>query len=154
MKKRFIFPLEPMSINRVHCRDQRYLTSHFQNWAAKISHYLGEDENQKKIIQLKNHFNPSQHAYKVEITAHYPREMFYTQKDQISAKTHDISNTEKPLIDVLFLAKYPNSLKMDDKHIISLISKKKAADDYLIEVNIEICPLEDSEDANVESACE
>jgi len=150
MKQRLVFHIEPMSINRVHCRDQRYLTSHFQNWAAKISHYLGEDDLQKKIIKLKNAFNPKEHSFKVSITSYYPREMFYTQSDQINAKTHDISNTEKPLIDVVFLAKYPNSLKIDDKFITKMSSEKKAADSHLIEMIIEIVPLEDSESSSVE----
>lgn len=156
MKWTLRIPQEPISINKVHCRDVRYYTTHFKQWTTNALINLSKNGNKKKIEEIKDQFNPNKHYIHLEITSFYPREQMFTASGSISSKTHDLSNIEKPLIDVLFLPKFhgvgsimkgPN-LNMDDKYIKSMLSVQKAADDHLIEITIEFKPLEDVESIN------
>lgn len=146
MKRKFVLPTKALSINKVHCRDQRYLTSAAHDYIRTVLHLISNEKTSKKLAELRDYFDPTKHIYKLEITYFYPYEIFFTKKGTVNAKSHDLSNVEKPLIDILYLPKHfgdspPNkakNLNIDDKYIVDLHSRKRPAEDYLIEVEIEI----------------
>lgn len=131
-------------------RDKRHKTAEAHDWSHTILHYLSQEEPKQALKELREYFNPKQHAYKLDLTFYYPNEILHTKDGRISAKSHDISNIEKPLIDLIFLPKYfdqtppygAENLKIDDKYIIEMTSRKKAATEHGIEVEMEIINLD------------
>jgi Holliday junction resolvase RusA-like endonuclease len=151
MKRTFVLPIKALSINDVHCRDQRYLTAKAQEWIKNFLHIISEDSIKEKLKDIRDHFNSKKHSFKIDLTFYYPRDKYYTDKNEISSRIHDLTNIEKPLVDVLFLPKHHGdnppykalNLNVDDKFISDLTSKKRPAEDYLIEVSIEVISLEE-----------
>ena len=107
-------------------------TQNALEWSAQILHQLNKVEIQKKLKKARDFYNPKKHKYEINLKAYYPREILFTKDGQLSGKCHDISNWEKPLIDLIFLKKYfdkPSpygckNLNVDDKHLSKLISEK------------------------------
>lgn len=151
MKHTILLPVKALSINKYKCRDQRYLTSAAKDFISTVLHLISEEKNAAKLKELRDYFNPKKHMHKVSITQYYPNDEFFTAEGSISSRTMDCSNFEKVLIDILLLPKHygnspPNTaqnLKIDDKFIVDLNSKKRPsmASDHLLEVEIEIAPL-------------
>lgn len=146
MKCTLLLPTEPLSINKQHCRDKRYTTSAWKDWAANVLIMLSKPNNQNSIQKLKKAFNPKDHYIKVQMISYYPRDQFWTESNQLSSKTHDVTNIEKPLVDVLFLPKFhgtgtvmkgPN-FNIDDKYIKEFNSRQRVGDYHLIELHIEL----------------
>jgi adenine-specific DNA methylase len=109
------------------------------------------EENKKALEELRSHFDPEKHCYSISLTAYYPPKIFRTKKGTISAKTHDITNWEKSIVDCLFLKKHhengvpfgANNLNTDDKYIVDMVSKKRPSTDntYSIVAEIEVLEL-------------
>lgn len=127
-------------------KTRSYKTGEAVEWSYNIFHILNSEENQAKLQNLRDAFNPSKHYIIYTQLACYPEEDFFTKKGHISARTHDVSNTEKPLIDLITLKKYFNleppagckNLNTDDKFICDLISKKRPSKDGLHKIIISI----------------
>lgn len=132
-------------------RDKRYKTTEAHEWSCQVFHYLSQEENKQNLQDLRQYFDPKKHAYKIEIKCYYPPEILKTQDGRISAKSHDLSNVEKPLIDLIFLPKHfenkppygAENLKIDDKYLVDLKSSKRTSEDYKMEIILEIINLED-----------
>ena len=104
---------------------------------------LALKENQKKLKALRDHFDPKQHVYKLELTFFYPKHVLYRKDGQISGRAHDLSNVEKPLVDLLFLPNFYDTygcknLNADDKYITHLVSKKCEGKSFKIKISIQI----------------
>lgn len=149
MKHFITLPIKAFSINKMSYRDKRYKTKEAQDWSHTVLHHLSQKENKKKLKELRDYFDPKKHAYKLDLTFYYPKEILHTKDGRISAKSHDISNVEKPLIDLLFLPKYfdekppygAENLNVDDKYLVDMTSRKRAAETHGIEIDIEIIDL-------------
>jgi len=141
MRSKLIIPHKPFSVNSMTYRDKRHKTPEFSNWCRLIQEHLRSDKNQEVLKNLREHFKPESHAFSVDLTFYYPHEILFTRKNMVSAKAHDLSNIEKPLIDIVFLPQFHkscNNLNIDDKYILNLTSKKRTLEEHLIEVWIEI----------------
>lgn len=142
--------MEPLSINKVHCRDVRYFTTAFKDWSCNVLSHLGSDKNQKAVKAIKESFNEKKHYLKLDLKSYYPRDQMFTLGGSISSKTHDVSNIEKPLIDVVFTPKFHGAgsmkgknLNMDDKYIKKMSSEQYVGDYHLMEILVEIRELSD-----------
>lgn len=145
--------LKPLSINSTYYGTGSGFTktSHAREWTREVFFQLDQDSNKKAMEELRQHFEPGQHCYAVNLTAFYPESEMFTKKGHISARTHDLSNWEKSIIDCIFLDKYYNqsvpdgceNLQTDDKYIVDLFSRKRPSSDgkYLIAIEIEILAL-------------
>ena len=146
MRRLITLKLKPFSINAMYGRDKRHKTTAFQEWSCSILVALALKENKKKLKELREFFNYKRHVYKVEITFFYPKHVLYTKDGPISAKAHDLSNIEKPLIDLVFLPIFydkpspygAKNLNIDDKYITHLVSKKRVGKSFKIKVSIQI----------------
>lgn len=111
---------------------------------------LKSPQMQSALQELKDEFDPTKHCIKVDITCYYPREVFFTKKGTISAKTFDLSNVEKPIVDVIFLEKYATqtikNIGIDDKYITDLNSKKRPSIEHSINIRIQLDNLQSLED--------
>ncbi len=112
----------------------------------QVFYQLNTESNLQNLKVLREHFNPENHMYKVCISILYPKSEFITKKKLISSKTIDVSNFEKPIIDLLFLPKHfdkappegVQNLNIDDKYITELISKKWYHDKEYYEIVIDV----------------
>ena len=146
MRRVITLKLKPFSINAMYGRDKRHKTTAFQEWCCSILVALALKENKKKLKELREFFNYKRHVYKVEITFFYPKHVLYTKDGPISAKAHDLSNIEKPLIDLVFLPIFydkpspygTKNLNIDDKYITHLVSKKRVSKSYKIKISLQI----------------
>lgn len=152
MKLALIFnDLQPFSINSTYYGGSgRFVkTSAAREWCAQFFHRLAAYESQ--LAEMRACFDPLKHGYSLTMSAYYPADKFITKKGGVSAKTMDLSNCEKSLVDCLFLPKFFNepspygaqNLNCDDKHLVALHSFKRQTSEaqHRIELEIEIVPL-------------
>ena len=146
MRRVITLKLKPFSINAMFCRDKRYKTIEAQEWSASVLVALALKENKKKLKELRQHFDPMKHVYKVDLTFFYPKHILHTKEGPISNRAHDLSNVEKPLIDLIFLPAFydrpspygAKNLNIDDKYVTHLVSKKVVGKSFKIKVSIKI----------------
>ena len=146
MRRVLTLKLKPFSINAMFCRDKRYKTIEAQEWSASILVALALKENKKKLKELRQYFDPNKHVYKVDLNFIYPQHILHTKEGLISNRAHDLSNVEKPLIDLIFLPVFydkpspygAKNLNIDDKYITHLVSKKRVGKSYKIKVTIQV----------------
>lgn len=128
----FTIPVKLFSINSMYYRDRSIISNSAREWQRTISLYLEDDKIQEKIKQFKDYFDPQQHALKISIYGFYPKEELITKKGILSNKAFDLSNVEKPIIDLLTSKKYSTdrckNLEIDDKNLIELHSYKGISD--------------------------
>ena len=128
------------------CRDKRHKTIEAQEWSCSVLVALALKENKKKLKELRQYFDPMKHVYKVDLTFFYPKHVLYRKDGGISARAHDLSNVEKPLIDLVFLPMFydrpspygAKNLNIDDKYIVDLRSRKRVGKDFRIRVTLNI----------------
>ena len=138
--------LKPFSINAMFCRDKRHKTIEAQEWSCSVLVALALKENKKKLKELRQYFDPKKHVYKVDLTFFYPKHVLYRKDGGISARAHDLSNVEKPLIDLIFLPMFydrpspygAKNLNIDDKYVTDLRSRKRTGKDFRIRVTLNI----------------
>ena len=128
------------------CKNRSFKTAAFNDWSAQIFHALSSEKNLEAFTDLREFFNPETHGYAVDLKFYYPRDILFTKKGSLSARAHDLSNIEKPLIDLIFLPSYFNksvpygckNLNIDDKFIYELSSKKLPSNEHKIEIELSI----------------
>lgn len=151
MKAKFTLALEPFSINRTYYRDRRHKTQDFRDWELATIQAMSRPAVQKELQKIREAFDPTLHAFVVRLKFMYPATVLFNKQGQISSRAEDLSNVEKPLLDVLFLPKYnvqsfpygcPN-VNADDKYVLRLASQKCASPDtkHYIHVSIAIINL-------------
>jgi hypothetical protein len=151
---RFSFMLKgikPFSVNSLFYNDGRTKTQAYYDWSFKFFGMLCHESVQLGLEPMREQFDPKKHCFAVRLTAYYPEKIFYRQVGGISAKTMDLSNWEKPLIDALFLPKNhkvsppfgsPN-MNCDDRYIASIVSRKRMTteDEPSIRISIAMLPI-------------
>ena len=146
MKRVIILPIKALSINAMYCKNRSWKTSEYNDWSAAVFHKLDTEENLQALQELREFFDSSKHGYAVNLKFYYPKEILFTKKGSLSARAHDLSNIEKPIIDLIFLPCYFDksspygckNLNIDDKFIYELSSKKLAAEEHRIEIELSI----------------
>jgi len=132
-------------------KSRSYTTAEYKEWQVNILELLGSSRNQESLKYLRDTFDSKEHRVEVLITHYFPQHIMFTEEGLMSSKAFDITNIEKPLVDIIFLPKYykqnpPYGIKNfnnDDKFISDCVSRKRASYDFVIEVNIAIKPLSD-----------
>ena len=146
MRRVITLKLKPFSINAMFCRDKRHKTIEAQEWSCSVLVALALKENKKKLKELRQYFDPKKHVYKVDLTFFYPKHVLHKKEGGISARAHDLSNVEKPLIDLIFLPMFydrpspygAKNLNIDDKYVTDLRSRKRVGKDFRIRVTLNI----------------
>ena len=148
MRRVLTLKLKPFSINSMfYANKQHGKTIETKEWESSVLVALALKENKKKLKELRQYFDPKKHVYKVDLTFFYPKHVLHTKDDgRISGRAHDLSNIEKPLIDLVFLPRYydlpspygAKNLNMDDRFITHLVSKKKVGKSFKMKVSIQV----------------
>lgn len=145
----FQLNLEPISVNSMYYGNRLHgKTIKAQDWTHSVFHELSSRQSIESFERLRSFFDPSKHVYSIDLTYRYPAEKLVTKAGHISNKSPDISNVEKPLIDLLFLPKYfdvpsPYGLKnlnVDDRYVVELHSRKIVGE-LGIDIIVSICEL-------------
>jgi hypothetical protein len=116
-------PIKPYSINRYYYSDRQTKTAAARNWELQTLGFIKEHAAAFKTMY--GLFDESKHAFRVKLDAYYPSKEFMNKAGRVSARTMDLSNWEKPLLDLLFLPKYVGNLGIDDRFIVELKSTKQ-----------------------------
>lgn len=143
MRRTFSLPIKGLSINSMFYNDKRHgLTQSAREWVDTVIHLLSKSDNAEKMSDLRAAFDFTKHAYAIQIKAYVPKNIYYTKDGKLSRRAYDISNTEKPLVDVLFLEKYKVGLLTDDCVLKSCHSVKLPSTDgnWKIDISIKIVP--------------
>lgn len=143
-----ILDSKAFSINKMYHATRSYTTPAYKEWASQVLLLLKEKPNAPRLDSLRLFFDSTKHRYHVTITTYFPQNILITKSNIMSAKAFDVSNIEKPLIDLIFLSKHhtntPN-LNIDDKTISDLTSRKRisATGKHYIEVKLDILDIKD-----------
>jgi len=115
-------------------------TAAAKEWSEQVLQALSRYKSELK--QFRDYFEPSRHIYSVSIEMLVPHDTLYTKKGELTSKVHDLSNIEKPIVDLLFLPKffeYCENLNIDDRYLGELRSlKTPTLDTWGVNVIIEI----------------
>lgn len=150
MSQKLVLNVEPFSINRLHYRDGKIKTQTARDWECRVFHELSKEPNSKILKELRDKFDHLKHGYIIKMVCFYAQEKLFNRQGAISAKSMDISNWEKPLIDLIFLEKFSElkppfgaeNLKTDDRFILQMSSGKRASKTPRIEVSLRIVDLD------------
>jgi hypothetical protein len=151
MRVSFTLPIQPFSVNRMYCRDQSHKTQDYRDWELAMVQALSRKEPQAAFAKLREAFKPEEHCFVVRLKALYPADILFNKKGLISSRAEDLSNIEKPILDLLFLPKHhvqpapwgcPN-VNCDDKYVLRLSSAKAVSPDskHYLRVSIAIVAL-------------
>lgn len=149
-KASFYLPIEPFSVNRMHSRDRRFKTQDYKDWELAFISALANKHPQEQLQKLREAFDASKHGFVVKLNFQYPATILFNKQGLISSRAEDLSNVEKPLVDLLFLPKVhvqsfpwgcPN-VNADDKHILRLTSSKSSSPDEKHYIHISIALVE------------
>ena len=139
MRRKIVLPIKGLSVNSMFYSEKRFgLNQEARTWVDTVTHLLSRTDNAEKLKELRETFKPSEHAYALQLKYYYPRDIYYTKDGKLSRRALDLTNVEKPLVDVLFLEKYRVGLLTDDCVLKSCHSVKLPADDWRIEITIKI----------------
>lgn len=100
-----VLNIKPFSINNAFLRNRKY-SKGARTYRFNVLKALQEKSNAAKLKQVRDAFDPLKHSFQVELTSYYPESTFFNKKGSVSAKTMDLTNTEKLLVDCLFSQKY------------------------------------------------
>lgn len=151
MTVQFKLALEPFSINRMHTRDKSHKTQDYRDWEMAALQAMRAAHVQAQLAKIREAFNPAEHAFAVRFKFKFPAQVLFNKQGLISSRAEDLSNVEKPLLDLIFLPKFhvqplpwgvPN-VNADDKYVLRLTSTKQLSADssYSIDVQIRIVQL-------------
>ncbi len=131
---KFTLLCKPFSVNAYHYRDKRHKTAEARAWEAQVLSLL--EEHEKSLLEIASDFNKIGGGFRVHFSAIYPPHIFYNKAGGISSKTIDITNFEKPLLDLIF----GSIMGVNDKTVVECKSHKLPGPFYAIEVTLEHDP--------------
>ena len=92
-------------------------TKEARTWENSILKLL---EQHPELLRIAHEWKLHGGIFHITITNNYPRHLYYNRFGQISAKTFDITNCEKPLVD-LIMNRY---MGVDDRFLTVCTSSK------------------------------
>ncbi len=123
------------SVNKMFTRDMRFKSGEFKDWYIRLKTKIEELDEYKRLMELAADVqNTSQASLSIYIECVYPVWLFYNKQGEISSKVFDISNVEKPLIDLLV----QDIMGLNDKLITYMESSKRAGANYALNITLEL----------------
>lgn len=136
---KFTIMVRPFSVNAYHYRDKRHKTVEARAWEASVIRNL--EPYEKSLLELAEDYKKQGGYFTVTITAYYPPHIYYNLQEEISSKTVDITNFEKPTIDVVF----GQVMQVNDKAIVRCTSQKLPGPFYALEIALKLYAYADPE---------
>jgi len=140
MEAKFSIDAEPQSVNSWTGANKRFISAKAKEWIQTITWQCSGPLVQQQLAQIRENFNPKKHSLGISLNFIIPHGKFYNKQGLFSSRTCDVTNVEKSIVDVLFLAKYSGinykAIGVDDKYISELHSRKSAGLTHRIEIRI------------------
>jgi hypothetical protein len=146
MRRTIKLNIKPYSVNAMYYGDARTQKQEFKEWTYQVFHELSSAANLQVMQELRQHFDAEKHAFKVRIVVEYPSDIFKTKEGRISGRTMDLSNFEKPLVDLIFDKKFyerphpygVKNLNTNDVYITQMHVYKRAGQKHSITISLTI----------------
>lgn len=131
----------PISVNSMYYGNRLHgKTPEATSWSENVLYALRKFE--VEIAEFTKLFSSKKHVITAHITMNAPVDFFFTKTGDMSGRLVDITNFEKPLIDLLMLPKfhgtnYPKTainLNIDDRYLRKLTSEKQPSDAWYFDV--------------------
>jgi len=113
----FNLPIKAFSINKYHYATKKIKTSDARAWEGVVLEHLHKHPD---LLKMADKWRISGGVFHITITINYPRQFYYNSFGRISAKTFDVTNTEKPLVDLIM----NTYMKVDDRNLTVCTSSK------------------------------
>lgn len=119
----------PFSTNSAYVRKTFNLNGECRLWRKTVIKALKMPQNQAVMDQVRDTFFSPVHGIVAHITFNLSYMTYFTLKGDVSAKSMDLSNIEKLLIDIIFDERFfergeIRNCNINDKYILKLHSEK------------------------------
>jgi hypothetical protein len=145
---KFTLPVQPFSINSMYYATRKVITSEAREWQHDVIYAASAPGITDLLTVFTDQFKPKEHSIAFSMIWNVPVSEFYTKNNAISGHVFDLSNIEKPLLDLLMLPKFhgnspPQTFKnmnLDDKFVTRLHSEKRPVlgQKHSIEITFEL----------------
>lgn len=147
----FYLPLRLFSLNSVYCKNRSFKTRDYRDWERAVLYALVEPGPKAELAKLRESFDPKTSALSLQLISYIPQDSLFNKQGSLSSRSLDLTNVEKPIVDILMLPRYHQVLQgmgggnvnIDDKHIVSLKSCKRLSRDtkHWLKVRLAVVPL-------------
>jgi hypothetical protein len=100
--------------------------------AAEVKALLQEMDEYKSLMELAMAHNEKGGTFYVSFIYNYPPHIYLNKQKQLSAKTIDMSNGSKPLLDLIFA----DTMDVNDKIVTGLKEEKRIGASQTIDIII------------------
>lgn len=138
MEYSFNLPIKAFSVNAYYYKNRAIKTKEARAWEAVVLWHLREHPS---LLEMADKWRISCGIFHIRICNNYPRHMYYNKHGQVSAKTFDITNCEKPLVDLIM----NNFMNVNDRYLTVCVSSKgPVMDRQSIDITIKLLSEEES----------
>ena len=142
MKQIINLHIQATSINSAYYNDKRLgYNAKTKKWIAEVCEQLRYPNNAAAMKSLRLYFDPKRHCFSVIVD--YGTPAFFNKEKTVSAKSMDVGNITKTLLDVVFTEPFYGNetlkcenIRTDDKYITSLLTKKFPAEKHSIQITV------------------
>lgn len=132
MKVNFTIEGKAFSINKTYTRDIRFRSSEFKEWYTLTKTSIQEHDAYKSLLELADDFKSKGGTIVMSLQIVYPFWAFRNKQGEISARTLDVTNYEKGLVDLLL----QDCLQINDKNLVKLTSSKCEGPTYQVRIEV------------------
>lgn len=137
--------VKPYSLNSAYYKKTFNMTKECRDWRKTVIRALKAPENQSVMDSIRDIFVPDIHGVVAKINYGIVYTSYFTVKGDVSAKSMDLSNVEKLLIDIIFDERFftrgeIRNCNINDKYILRLNSEKNPSLSSSIEVLLYVYP--------------
>ena len=130
----FSLPCKAFSANHMYYKNRSIRTADYNAWGTLVLELL---EEHKQLHDMADMWRLSGGIWHIRVNVNYPQYLYYNKAKQVSAKTMDVDNVLKPLIDTLF-GKF---LDVNDRFITVCVSTKGPGATHNIDITLELLSL-------------
>jgi hypothetical protein len=140
----FSLKAEPFSVNNVNKigRGKLYYSKPYMRWREIVVRELDDPDKIAKMQEFHDNYDEKKHAISISLEFNIDSKKFYTTDGRVSMRSKDITNIEKPLVDLLFSTRFVErddfiNFNLDDKMIVMMTSIKKPNDRNFIKIKVD-----------------
>ena len=131
MRVEINLPIKAYSVNAYFYGNRSIKTKEARAYEALVLHLL---EDYKQLHDMADIWRESGGYFSIDICVEYPQHIYYNKSGKISAKTFDVTNVEKPLVDLVM----NRFMDVDDKNLTSMCSSKRPGPMHSVRIILEL----------------
>lgn len=119
-------PIKGFSVNATYYASRKFKTAEFRRWESQTSTLIAE---YPELKVLGDAFNAHGGTFSVTYIFYYPEAVYHNKFGAVSAKTFDLTNTEKTIQDLVFA-----EMGVDDRFVTKLRSYKEVGVSHRVDI--------------------